>query len=134
MIEEVVALQLKAIRGEYGDSFAARLYAYGFQNPHIAAEAARFSDPGTAEEFDKGKPASVENGQLQVIQFDESIVDANAIEHAEQVFRGGDKDPFRMHEAGRVTHPFNIFPTSRNPRVIQISTYEDNPRSRGGGR
>ena len=57
--------------------------------------------PTLAEGLDVGQSAAVEDGQLEVVQLDDDVVDAHADERGEQMLGGGDEDAL-AHEAGGV--------------------------------
>src|SRR5229473_3578354 len=46
-------------------------------NSNVSSRAALFSYPGSADQIHKRSRTSVQNGQLQVIQFDNRVIDAH---------------------------------------------------------
>src|SRR5579859_960581 len=46
-------------------------------DPEIGARFALFPNSGLLDHFDKWAGAAIENGQLQVVQFDDGVVDAD---------------------------------------------------------
>jgi len=88
------------------------------------------ADSGRADQIDKGLAAAIEDGNFEVIDFDEGVVYAHAVEGAEQVLGGGDQHAL-AHQAGGVTDFLHVAPTGGNGETFEIGADENDA---GGGR
>ena len=79
-----------------------------------------------------GQCAAVQNGQFQVVQFDDHVVDAHADEGGEQMFGGGDKNAL-AHQAGGVADLGHVAADGWNLKVVEVGAAEDDARSGRGG-
>jgi len=96
------------------------------------AAAALLANAGAEEGFDVRKGAAVENGELEVIDFDDDVVDAHPNESGEKVLGGGDEHAL-AHKAGGVTHFGDVTCGSGDFEVVEIGAAEDDARAGGGG-
>jgi len=82
--------------------------------------------------FDKGTGAAIQNGQLQIVQFDDGVVDADAGKRREQVFGGGDEHAL-LHQAGGVTDAGYVASAGFDGEAVEVGAVEDDSRSGRGG-
>ena len=89
-------------------------------------------DSRRANQIDKRLSAAIENRHFQVVDFDERVVDAHAVEHAEQVLGGRDQHAL-AHQAGGVADFLHVAPTGGNREAVEVGADEnDAGRGRGG--
>src|ERR1700687_1973344 len=81
-----------AVRRKNTDELIAFTKFQGLKNPDVSSRAALLTDPGAADQVHEWPRASVENGQLQVVQLDVRVVDSHPYERREQVFGSGNQD------------------------------------------
>ncbi len=99
------------------------------QHAESLAAAALLADAHAVEGFHIGQGAAVENGQLQVVDLDDHVVDAHADEGGEQVF--GRRDEHALaHQAGCVAHLGHVASVGGNLKVVQVSAPENDARTR----
>ena len=112
------------------DALASAFDRYRLANPQITLAAARLADAGGADQIDKGLAAAVEDGHFEIIDFDEGVVDAHAVEGAEQVLGGGDQHAL-AHQAGGIADLLHVAPTGGDGEAFKIGADENDT---GGGR
>src|SRR5579862_3351757 len=98
MIEIGVAGKAERIVGKNRNALAAILNRNRTANAQVAALAAVMANAGLADEFNKRRSAAIEDRHFQVVDLDVRVVDAGAIEDAEQVLGGRDEYAF-AHQA-----------------------------------
>lgn len=119
-----------ALAGIDADELVALADLDGLEDADVLAAAALGADAGAVEGFDVGLRAAVEDGQLQVVELDDDVVDAHADESGEQVFRGGDEHAL-AHEAGGVADFGDVAADGGDLEVVKIDAAEDDA---GAGR
>ncbi len=82
--------------------------------------------------MDVGAGGAIEDGELEIVEFDDDVVDAHADEGGEQVFGGGDEDAL-AHEAGGVGDLGDVATGSGDLEVVEVGAAEDDSGA-GGGR
>jgi hypothetical protein len=85
-----------------------------------------------AEGLGVGERAAVEDGELEVVEIDEDVVDAEAEEGGEQVLGGGDEHAL-AHEAGGVADLGDVAAGGGDFESIEIGAAKDDARAGGGG-
>src|SRR5205085_11139929 len=85
----------------YGDEFIAFAQFELAHNPEIGSHFALPADAGFLNHFDKWLCASVQNWQLEVVEFHDGVIDARPYEGRQQVFGGGDQNTL-LHQTGGV--------------------------------
>ena len=98
------------------------------QNANGFAAAALGADAGVENGFDVRQGTAIEDGEFEVIEFDDDIVDAHADEGRKQVFGGGDEHTL-AHEAGGVADLGDVASGGRNLKVVEVGAAENNARS-----
>ena len=99
---------------------------------HLALFALR-EDPGRADQVDERRGAAVHHGQLGAVDLDPDVVDAQAVERAEQVLdraHGGVTAAELRRERGR----HDLARARRNlDRLPEVGAHEHDPRVRARG-
>ena len=98
------------------------------ENANGFAAAALGADAGLEKGFNIGQCAAVENGEFEVVELDDDVVDAHADEGGEQVFGGGDEHAL-AHEAGGVADLGDVAAVGGNLKVVEVGAAKDNARS-----
>ena len=75
-------------------------------------------------------PSMIGTSRLSISN--DRVVDAHAVQHAQQVLGGGDQHAL-AHQAGRVTHTGDVFPAGGNAEILEIGALENNAGRRRGG-
>src|SRR5258708_7474942 len=133
MGEEDVASKQEAITGRDGNALAAAFDRNRTADAQITPPLTVQLDARPADQIDKRLAAAVENRHLQVVDFDESVVDAHAVEHAEQMLGGRDQHAL-AHQAGGVADLLHVAPTSGDGETLQVGTDEDDAGGRRSGK
>ena len=96
----------------------------GFENAEIAAFAAEAAETGLIEELEERLGRAVEDGNFDVVEVDEDIVDAVGIGSGEKVFCGGEKYAL-LHEAGGVADASDVVTVCLDWKIVEIDAAED---------
>ena len=88
--------------------------------------------PAFEKGLNVGQGAAVEDGQLQVVELDDDVVDAHADERGEQVLGGGDEHAL-AHEAGGIADLGHVAADGGNFEVVEIGAAEDDAGAGGRG-
>src|ERR1039457_2389405 len=75
---------------------------------------------------------TVEDGQLQVVEFDDGVIHAHADEGRQQVLGGGDKDAL-LHQTGGVADFRDVFADGGYIESVEVNPAEHYPRTCRGG-
>ncbi len=117
--EEYFAGEQEAVRRQDADALASAFDRHGLANPQVTFAAARLADSGGADEIDEGLAAAVEDRHFEVIDLNEGVVDAHAVEGAEQVLGGGDQYAL-AHQAGGIADFLHVAPTCGDGETFEI--------------
>src|SRR5580693_2097328 len=93
-----------SIRRIDSDELAALAHFELAANLQILASAPLFADARLANHLHKWPRAAVENGQFQVVELDDGVINPHADERREHVLRGGNENAL-VHPAGNDRHP-----------------------------
>src|ERR1700761_1592474 len=85
------------------DELAVLPHFYVLQDAQVLPAATLAPDPHLRKGLHVGQGAAVQDGQLQVIQFDDDVVDAGADQRGEKMLGGGDQHAL-AHDAGGVAN------------------------------
>ena len=112
----------------HGDELIALAQLDLAHDPEVGACFALFPNAGLLNHFDKRTGAAIQNRQLEIVQLDDGVVDADADKRREQVLGGGNEHAL-LHETGGITDASHIASTGFDPEAFQIGTMEYNSRS-----
>jgi len=125
-----------AIAGIDADELVAggRIFADldGLEDAEVFTLAALALEAGGEDGGDVGEGAAVEYGDLEVVDFDDDVVDAEADEGGEQVLGGLDEDAL-AHEGGGVGDARYVAAGGGNFEVVEVGAAEDDAGAGGGG-
>ncbi len=127
-----VAGEAETVVGEDGDALATFLDGDGAADAEVAAFAAELADASGAEHIDEGLAAAVDDGDFEVVEFEGDVVDAEAVEGAEEVFGGGNEDAL-AHEAGGVADAGDVFIAGGDGEIVEVGAAENDTGAGGGG-
>src|SRR5579871_1695451 len=130
MIEENIAGEQKTIGRKDGDAFRTGFDGDWPADPQKALAPAIGFEAGRAQQVDIGASAAIQDGNFEIVDFHIRVIDAHAVEHAEQMLGGGDQHAL-PHQAGGVAHAGNVAPAGGNGKIVQIGADENDS---GGGR
>ncbi len=88
--------------------------------------------PALENGLDIGQGAAVEDGQFEVVELDDDVVDAHADERGEQMFGGGDEHAL-AHQAGGVADLGDVAADGWDFEVVEIGAAEDDAGAGGSG-
>src|SRR5208282_1458700 len=115
-----------------GNEFVALAQLNIAHDSEISARFALLPNAGLLNHVYKGTGAAIQNGQLQIVQFDDGVVDADAGKRREQVFGGGDEHAL-LHQAGGVTDAGYVASAGFDGEAVEVGAVEDDSRSGRGG-
>jgi len=84
------------------------------------------------EELEEGLGGTVEDGDFDVVEVDEDVVDAVGIGGGEKVLGGGEEDAL-LHEAGGVTDAGDIVAVGFDGEIVEVHAAENDACVRGSG-
>src|SRR5579862_388236 len=96
-------------------------------NLQIGARASLLADPRSLDQVYERLCTSIENGELQIIQLHDRIIDPRPNEGREQVLGRGDEHA-SLHQAGCIANPREIPANGLDFKTIEVHTTEYNPR------
>ena len=106
---------------------------FDLEDADVFAAAALDLDADVVEGFDIGKRAAVEDGEFEVVDLDDDVVDAGADAGGEKVLGGGDEDAL-AHEAGGVGDLGDVAAGGGDFEVVEVGAAEDDAGAGGGGK
>src|ERR1700751_4199186 len=107
MGEVNVATDAKFVGGIDADAATVFDDFNGLENSKVTALAAKAAAAGLIEELEEGLGGTGENGDFDVVEVDEDVVDAVGIGGGEKVLGGGEEDAL-LHEAGVVADASDV--------------------------
>jgi len=119
-----------AFAGIDADEFSSLAYLDGLEDAEVLALAALALEAGAENSFYVGQGAAIEDGDFEVVDFDDNVVDAEADEGGEQVLGGRDEDAL-AHERGGVGDFRDVAACCRNLEVVQVCAAEHDAGASG---
>ncbi len=108
------------IRGGFDRHFAVALFVLDlFEDPQDVFGRMLLDDAGVCDQFDKIFARTVHDRDLDVVEFDKTIIDAAATQGGKKVFAGGKHDA-AAHQRRRVAAMRDIFDRRRYLEIIKI--------------
>jgi hypothetical protein len=92
----------------------------GLEDAEVASLATKAAEAGLIEELEKGFGGTIEDGDFDIVDIDENVVDAIGIGGGEEVLGGGKKDAL-LHEAGGVADASNVVAVGFNGEVVEVN-------------
>ncbi len=103
-----------------------------FEDADVLAAAALLLEADRLEGLHVGERGAVEDGQLEVVDLDDDVVDAVADERGEQMLGGGDEHAL-AHEAGGVADLGDVAAGGGDLEVVEVGAAEDDAGAGGRG-
>jgi len=103
-----------------------------FEDFKVAAFAAQAAEAGLIEELEKRLGGTVEDGDFNVVEVDEDIVDAVRVGGGEKMLGGGEQDAL-LHKAGGIADASDVVAVGLNRKIVQVYAAENDAGIRGSG-
>jgi hypothetical protein len=87
------------------------------EDAEVAALSAKAAEAGLIEELEERFCRAVKNGDFDVVEVDEDVVDTVRVGGGEEVLRGGQQDTL-LHEAGGVTDAGDVVAVGFNGEIV----------------
>ena len=125
-----------AVAGIDADELVARGRVFadfdGFEDANVLAFAALALEAGSEDGGDVGERAAVEDGDLEVVDLDDDVVDAEADEGGQEVFGGLDENAL-AHEGSGVGDASDVAAGCGDFEVVEVGATEDDAGASWGG-
>lgn len=132
MGEVDVAADTELVGGIDADAAAVFDNFDGLENFKVAAFAAEAAEAGLIEESEEGLGRTVKDGDFNVVEVDEDVVDAVGIGGGEKMLGGGEQDAL-LHEAGGVADAGDVVAVSFDWEIVEIHAAENDAGVGGSG-
>lgn len=96
-----------------------------FEDSKVATFAAQATKAGLIEELEKRLGGTVENGDFDIVEVDEDVVDAVGVGGGEKMLGGGEQDAL-LHEAGGVADASDVVAVGLDGEIVEVDAAEDN--------
>jgi hypothetical protein len=103
-----------------------------FEDFKVAPFAAQATKAGLIEELEERLGGTIEDGDFDIVEVDEDVVDAVGVGGGEKVLGGGEQDAL-LHEAGGVAYASDIVAVGFDREIVQVDTAEDDAGVWGSG-
>src|SRR5262249_37702311 len=104
-----------------------------FGDTNILPPAFLFNKTGVGDGFCVRKRASVQNGNLEVVELDICIIDADSVQRRQKMFHRRDPDA-AAHKGCRISNPCDRTDISPKLKIVEIDTPEDDACSSWSGK
>jgi hypothetical protein len=121
-----------AVAGVDAEEFVAVADLDRLEDAEVLAAAALHFEAGVLDGFDVRQGGAVEDGEFEIVELDDDVVDGEAGEGGEQVLGGGDEHAL-AHEAGGVGDFGDVAAGGGDLEVFKIGAAEDDAGAGGGG-
>jgi hypothetical protein len=114
-----------AFAGIDGDKLAVLTHFHALEDAQILAPAALAADAYAVKSLYVRQCAAIQNGQLQIVQLNDDVVDAHPDEGGKKMLGGGDEHTL-AHDAGGVADFGYISARGRNLVIVQVGAAKNN--------
>jgi hypothetical protein len=104
----------------------------GLENLKVAAFSTEAAEACLIQELEEGLGGTVEDGDFDVVEVDEDVVDAIGIGGGEKVLGGGEQDAL-LHEAGGVADAGDVVAVRFDWEIVEVDAAKDYAGIRGSG-
>ena len=104
----------------------------GLEDAEVAAFAAEAAEASLIEELEEGLGGTVEDGDFDVVEVDEDVVDAVGVGGGEKMLGGGEQDAL-LHEAGGVADAGDVVAVRFDWEIVEVDAAKDYAGIRGSG-
>jgi hypothetical protein len=119
-----VAADAELVGGIDGNASAVFDDFDGLEDFEVAAFATKAAEAGFVEKLEERLGGTVEDGDFDVVEVDEDVIDAIGISGGEKMLGGGEQDAL-FHEASGVTDPGDVVAVSFDGKVVEVYAAED---------
>ena len=98
----------------------------------VASLAAKATQAGLIEELEEGLGGAVEDGDFDVVEVDEDVVNGVGIRCGKEMLGGGEQDAL-LHEAGGITDASHIVAVGFDWEIVEVDAAKDDAGVRGSG-
>ena len=112
-----------AIARIHADEFAGIVNFNGFADAEIFSTSTLGLQADRLERSNIRKRASIKNGQFQIVEFDDDVIDSIADQRRQQMLGGGNQNAL-PHQAGGVTDLGNVAAGGGNFKIVEIRAAE----------
>jgi len=102
----------------------------GLEDAKVAAFSAKAAEAGLIEQLKERFGGTVEDGNFDVVEIDENVVDSVGVGGGEKMFGGGKQDAL-LHEAGGVADAGDVVAMGFDWEIVEVDAAEDDPGVRG---
>ena len=96
----------------------------GPEDPEVAAFAAKPTEAGLIEQLKERLGRAVKDGDFDVVEVDEDVVDAIGVGGGEKMFGGGEQDAL-LHEAGGIADAGDVVAVGLDGEIVEVDATED---------
>src|SRR5258707_8590514 len=96
----------------------------GLEDFKVAAFSTEAAEDGLIEELEEGLGGTVENGNFDIVEVNEDVVDAVGIGGGEKVLGGGEQDAL-LHKAGGIADASDVVAMGFDGEVVKIDAAEN---------
>jgi len=104
----------------------------GLEDFKVAAFSTEAAEAGLINELEERLGGTVEDGDFDIVEVNEDVVDAVGIGGGEKVLGGGEQDAL-LHKAGGVADASDVVAVGFNWEIIEINAAEDDAGIRRSG-
>ncbi len=127
-----VAADAELVGRKDGDAAAVFDDFDGLEDFKVAAFSTEAAKAGLIKELEEGLGGTVEDGDFDIVEVDEDVVDAVGIGGGEKVFGGGEQDAL-LHEAGGIANASDVVAMGFDGEVVKINAAENDAGIRRSG-
>src|ERR1700730_11986710 len=114
----------------YRDEFIAFVKFQRIPNAKISPRTPLLSDSRLLNQFDKRPRAAIQDGQFQIVQLNDGIINASSDESRKQVLGRRNEHAF-FHQAGGVADAGDVATDGLDRKTVEIDAVEHNARTCG---
>jgi hypothetical protein len=102
----------------------------GLEDAEVASFAAKAAEASLIKQLEERFGRAVQDGDFDVVQVDEDVVDAVRIRGGEEMLGGGQEDAL-LHEAGGVADAGDVVAMGFDGEIVEVDAAENNAGIRG---
>jgi hypothetical protein len=102
----------------------------GLEDAEVASFAAKATEASLIKQLEERFGRAVQDGDFDVVQVDEDVVDAVRIRGGEEMLGGGQEDAL-LHEAGGVADAGDVVAMGFDGEIVEVDAAENNTGIRG---
>jgi len=127
-----VAADAELVGRKDGDAAAVFDDFDGLEDFKVAAFSTEAAKAGLIKELEEGLGGTVEDGDFDIVEVNEDVVDAVGIGGGEKVLGGGEQDAL-LHKAGGIANTSDVVAMGFDGEVVKINAAENDAGIRRSG-